>query len=130
MLAAGAFVAAGCGSTAVVGKTGAPPPKETPVEAALSWFAAVNHKDKSQAVADFEPAAADMMNWGNGDTSTWATFSSVHCKPLTQTATTASVYCTFHESQAPSVGNPDTFWTVAFRRHPGGRWLIDNYGQG
>jgi len=34
------------------------------------------------------------------------------------------------ESQSPSEGNPDTFWTVSLARQPNGRWLIDNYGQG
>jgi hypothetical protein len=45
-------------------------------------------------------------------------------------ATTASVYCTFSESRAPAVGNPDSFWTVDLQRQSDGRWLISNYGQG
>jgi hypothetical protein len=40
------------------------------------------------------------------------------------------VYCTFSESQAPAVGNPDSFWTVELQRQPDGRWLISSYGQG
>jgi lipocalin len=44
------------------------------------------------------------------------------------TATDAVVKCTFHESQSPSEGNPDTFWSIELR-HYRGRWLIDNYGQ-
>ena len=99
-------------------------------QATLSWFYAINHKDKADAVAHFTRAAAGQMNWGNGDTSTWPTFSALHCKPASRGARTASVYCTFSESQAPAVGNPDSFWTVYLQRQPDGRWLIDNYGQG
>lgn len=64
------------------------------------------------------------------DTSTWPVFSNLRCKPAGRGARTASVYCTFSESQAPAEGNPDSFWTVYLQRQPGGRWLIDNYGQG
>ena len=103
---------------------------QSPEQATLSWFYAVNHKDKAAAVAHFESAAADQMDWGGGDTSTWPTFSALHCQPTSQSATTALVYCTFSESQAPAVGNPDSFWTVELQRQPDGRWLISNYGQG
>ena len=103
---------------------------QSPEQATLSWFYAINHKDKAAAVAHFEPAAADQMDWGDGDTSTWPTFSALHCKPTSQSATTALVYCTFSESQAPAVGNPDNFWTIELHRQPDGRWLISNYGQG
>ena len=103
---------------------------QSPKQATLSWFFAINHRDKAAAIAHFEPAAANQMNWGNGDTSTWATFAALHCKQVSRTATTASVYCTFRESQAPSVGNPDSFWTVYLHRQRNGQWLITNYGQG
>jgi hypothetical protein len=102
----------------------------TPLQATLSWFAAVNAKDRAAAVAHFVPADAGMMNWGNGDTSTWSTFTRLRCKPLSQDAASAAVYCSFDESQSPSEGNPDSFWTVSLARQPDGRWLIDNYGQG
>ena len=102
---------------------------QSPEQATLSWFFAVNHKDKAAAVAHFEPAAAGQMNWGNGNTSTWATFTALHCKQVSRTATTASVRCTFNESQAPSNGNTDNFWTVDLHRQPDGRWLITGYGQ-
>ena len=102
----------------------------TPLQATLSWFAAVNARDREAAVAHFVPADAGMMNWGNGDTSTWSTFTRLHCKPLSQDAASATVYCSFDESQSPSEGNPDSFWTVWLARQPDGRWLIDNYGQG
>ena len=54
---------------------------------------------------------------------------SLLARPIDQ-ATTASVDCAFSESQAPAVGNPDSFWTVSLQRQPDGRWLIDSYGQG
>lgn len=104
---------------------------QSPEQATLSWFYAINHKDRADAVAHFTRAAASMMNWGNGDTSTWPTFSAVHCQhAIRQSAATASVYCTFSESQAPAAGNPDSFWTVQLQQQPDRRWLIDNYGQG
>ena len=70
------------------------------------------------------------MNWGNGDTSTWPTFSALHCKQVTSSAAIASVYCAFSESQAPSAGNPDSFWTITLERQPDKQWLITSYGQG
>ena len=103
---------------------------QSPEQATLSWFSAINHKDKAAAIAHFAAAAADQMNWGNGDTSTWPTFSSLHCRQVSRSATAASVNCTFSESQAESVGNPDSFWTVDLKRQPDNRWLITNYGQG
>jgi hypothetical protein len=118
----------GCGSTRPADSSSPttlpPPTKQSPEQATLAWFSAVDHKDKAEAVADFEPSAADQMNWGNGDTSTWPTFSAIHCKPLQQSASSASIYCTFAESQAAAVGNPDTFWTVHLQRQPDHRWLI------
>jgi hypothetical protein len=102
----------------------------TPLQATLSWFAAVNAKDKAAAVAHFVPADASMMGWGNGDASTWSTFTRLRCRQLSQAGTSATVYCSFDESQSLSEGNPDAFWTVWLARQPDGRWLIDNYGQG
>jgi hypothetical protein len=102
----------------------------SPAQATLSWLYAINHKDKAAAVAHFEPAAADQMNWGHGDTSTWPTFPALHCRQVSRSAITAVVYCSFKESQAPAVGNPDSFWTVSLHRQRGARWLITSYGQG
>ena len=141
ILIAGAGAAAGCGSSPgakTSSQTSHQPGRATvsaalyqsPKQATLSWFFAINHKNKAAAIAHFEPAAANQMNWGNGDTSTWATFSALHCRQVSRSAITASVYCTFKESQAPSVGNPDSFWTIYLHRQPNGRWLITNYGQG
>jgi hypothetical protein len=140
-LIVGAGAVAGCGaspgSKAVTlaspkpgqGSVSAAALYRSPGQATLSWFFAINHKDKAAAIAHFEPAAAGQMDWGNGDTSTWATFSALHCKPVSRSATTAAVYCRFEESQAPSNGNPDSFWTVYLHRQADGRWLITNYGQ-
>jgi hypothetical protein len=116
---AGGVVIAGCGSS--------PSPKaspavshdpgqagvslalfQSPEQATLSWFSAVNHKDKAAAVAHFAPAAKGQMNWGNGDTSTWSTFSALHCRQAGRSAKAASVRCTFKESWSPSEGNPDS----------------------
>ncbi len=102
----------------------------TPEQAALSWFYAVNHKDDGAAVGHFEHSAAGQMDWGDGNTSTWPTFSRLHCKQVADQAFSASVYCTFRESLAPAAGNPDTFWTIDLRRQTSGRWLIAGYGQG
>jgi hypothetical protein len=131
-------VAAGCAQSEVLHGGPLRPPSfsttsvepSSPLSVTLGWFAAINRKDKSAALTDFEPSAADHMNWGNGDTSTWPTFSNLRCSTANETASTASVYCTFSESQAPAVGNPDSFWTVYLDKHPGGRWLINNHGQG
>lgn len=104
---------------------------QSPEQATLSWFYAINHKDRADAVAHFTHAAGYMMNWGGGDTSTWPTFSSLHCKnAVRQSVSIASVSCTFSESQAPAVGSPDSSWTVYLHQQPDGRWLIENYGQG
>lgn len=135
-MAAGAALIAGV--MAVSGCSSPPGPKvsaaalyQSPRQATLSWFYAINHKDKADATAHFTHAAAGQMDWGNGDTSMWPTFSALHCQhAVSPSATTASVYCTFSESDAPAVGNLDSFWTVYLQRQPDGRWLIDNYGQG
>ena len=96
----------------------------------MSWFYAVNHKDRAAAVAHFAASSAGLMNWGNGDTSTWPTFSGLQCRPVSDAGGTATVNCTFSESQAPAAGNPDSWWNVELQRQPDGRWLITNYGQG
>jgi hypothetical protein len=128
---AGAAAVAGCSPSRDPGAPAAAAAVyRSPEQATLSWLYAMNHKDGAAAVAHFTRAAASQMDWGNGDTSAWPTFSALHCKPVRQSMTMAWVYCTFSESQASAVGNPDTFWTVELERQPDGRWLIDNYGQG
>jgi len=127
--AAAAVAVAGCGAPQ---GSGAPPPAAvylSPVQATMSWFYAINHKDKTDAVAHFTRAAAGQMDWGFGDTSKWSTFSALHCKLVSQASRTASVRCTFVESRSPAEGNPDNFWTVYLTRvHR--RWFINSYGQG
>ena len=127
-VAAAAVAVAGCGASQ---GSGAPPAAVylSPVQATVSWFYAINHKDKTDAVAHFTRAAAGQMDWGFGDTSKWSTFSALHCKLVSQASRTASVRCTFAESRSPAAGNPDSFWTVYLtRRHE--RWFINSYGQG
>lgn len=113
--------------------TAAPGPEwsfATPRAATLSWFAAVNAKNRAAAIAHFAPADASMMGWGNGDTSTWSTFTRLRCRLLSSGAASATVYCSFDESPSASAGSPDAFWTVGLTRTKDGRWLINNYGQG
>jgi hypothetical protein len=70
------------------------------------------------------------MNWGGGDTSGWPTFSSVRCGVDNKNEAGAIVHCSFSESAAPDVGNPDSSWTIEMERQPGKPWLITGYGQG
>jgi hypothetical protein len=71
-----------------------------------------------------------MMAWGGGNTSGWPTFSDVRCHLVSAKASDAQVSCTFTESQAADVGNPDSFWGIDMHRRGAAPWLIDNYGQG
>ena len=131
MIAGLAVFAAGCGSwtsTPSEASDVSPSAFDSPKVAALSWFAAINKKDRQAALAHFESRSAGMADWGGP--SDWATFSTVKCKPESESAGKARVSCTFKESDAPSVGNPDSWWDVYLRQQPDGRWLIYNYGQG
>lgn len=50
---------------------------------------------------------------------------------MNRSSSRASVYCKFNNINDPNMGMSNVnFWTVALRRDPSGRWLIDNYGQG
>ena len=122
LLAAGVLLTA-CGDSPT------PSADETPLAAAQSWFGSINAKDLQAAQDHFVPSARDQMDWGGGDTATWSTFTNVHCRSVWQTATAATVHCTFLESASPSEGNPDTYWTIDLVRSRSGQWLIDNYGQ-
>jgi hypothetical protein len=98
------------------------------VKTALAWFMAINEKKKPLVVAHFAPGDQG-KGWGDSSTSGWPTFSHVHCGALTRAG--PQVLCTFKESDAPDVGNPDSFWTISFvRTSPSSPWLIDSYGQG
>ena len=124
-------LAAGCSSSPTAGhSTDRPSASQTPVEAAKSWFRAINTKDKAEAVAHFQSSAQDQMDWGSGDTTGWPTFSSVRCHLVNENERDAAVYCSFSESDAPDVGNPDSFWTIELQRQLGKPWLITGYGQG
>jgi hypothetical protein len=102
---------------------------QSPEQATLSWFYALNHKDMAAAVAHFAPAAASMMDWYGG-ASAYPTFSALHCRQVSTYGTTASVLCTFKELHVEPGTQADNFWTVELQRQPDGRWLITNYGTG
>ncbi len=129
-----ALGAAACSS----GSTGAPSATSTgrvpssrltATEESLSWFAAVNAKDRDASLAHFAPQARDTADWDDGDVSRWPTFTDVRCTPQgVATTTAATVHCTFVSHGDPSSAG-DTFWTIDYRRTSGGPWLITNYGQ-
>lgn len=131
LVTVGLLLPAGCSAGQAAGAS--PSAFDSPTTAALSWFAAVNHKDRAAALAHFEPAAARIGDWGTGPAS-WPTFSSVACKdetePTSDPTREARVHCDFHESDAPAVGQPSTWWDVYLHRQADGRWLISGYGQG
>jgi hypothetical protein len=102
------------------------PPQIAAVE---SWFSAINHKNLKAAQDDFLLADRGQMDWSNGKTSGWPTFSDIRCRLLSTSHLRADASCTFRESAAPDVGKPDTFWGMALVLC-GKRWLITNYGQG
>lgn len=122
------LIASGCSTASTTGRH--PITSQSPVQTAYAWFKSINQKDYSAAVAQFEPADRDMMDWGGGNTSGWPVFSHLRCALVSKTATSSDVQCTFKESQAADVGNPDSFWGISFHRQGTGPWLIDNYGQG
>jgi len=102
---------------------------QSPEQATMSWFYALNHKDMAAAVAHFAPAAASMMDWYGG-ASAYPTFSALHCRQVSAYGTNASVLCTFKELHVEPGTQADNFWTVELQRQPDGRWLITNYGTG
>ena len=130
VIAIGAGVLGVTGTSALRTTTAYAIAPQSPVQTAYGWFKSVNNKDYPGAVAYFEPTARDMMEWGGGNTSGWPTFSNLRCKLVTETVTDAQVQCTFRESQAADVGNPDSFWGIDMHRVGTGPWFIDNYGQG
>lgn len=101
-----------------------------PQAVVVAWFASIKFKDKATTPAAFAPTSESTSSRSASEPSAWPTFSDLHCRPLTQTATNAPVYCTFNESQAPSVGNPAGLWAVSWQRSAGTGWLITNCGQG
>ena len=135
LISASGALAAGCGSVGSAGgATGHPAiasrEPNSPLRAALAWFGAIDAKEQHQVLAAFAPGVAAGTSWREWGAGSWPTFSGVRCKGESQTAISATVMCTFSESQAPSTGNPVSFWTVSFVHTLHGRWLIVNYGQG
>jgi len=100
---------------------------QSPEQAAVSWFYALDHKDIAAAVAHFAPAAADQMDWYGG-ASAYPTFSDLQCRQISTDGTTASVVCTFKELHVEPGTQVDNFWTIELQRQPDGRWLITSYG--
>lgn len=103
---------------------------QSPGQATMSWFYAINHKDRAAAVAHFAPAAAAMMADWYGGPAAYPTFSELRCRQLSSSASTASVLCTFKEVHAEPGVQVDNFWTVELQRQADARWLITNYGTG
>jgi hypothetical protein len=102
---------------------------KTPVETALAWFSAINHKNVYLAKSYFLPADAGMTAWVKGYKSKGTPFTDIHCRPAPYGPGYANVRCTFREAPSPDEGQPDSFWTVSLVRQRDGRWLISNYGQ-
>jgi hypothetical protein len=124
---AGSCLLFGC-ETGSAATSAGPPQNVSPVQTANAWFRAINAKNQGEVVSFFRPP--DHIGWGQGNPSGWPTFSNVHCSGVTIPAGGTTVQCTFNESAAPSAGNIDKFWNIAFSRGPNHTWLIDNYGQG
>lgn len=101
---------------------------QSPTQVALAWFGAINSKDPA-ALALYNQPGPGAWTGGSFPPSHWPTFSSVRCIPNSLSEVTAHVICTFTESQAPSVGNPDSFWSLYMDRHHDGRWFVTEYGQ-
>lgn len=144
LVAVTAAIAAGCGAASANLSQGSAAPASTPASnttvpagsafdspraAVMAWLAAVNRKDRRAALAHFVPSAREMADWGTGP-SQWPIFSAIRCKSEDKSTSEAHVYCAFHETAAPAVGQPDSWWSVELRRQHDGSWLIDNYGQG
>ena len=126
-----AILLAGCGSLSWSTKHLPTIPVQSPVATAQSWFAAINARKQSLALAHFAPADYQMMEW-----SSWGPhFKNVQCSLLSgvalPTATSAVVRCTYDTINDPDAGmSNENFWDVYLQRDPPDPWLIDNYGQG
>jgi hypothetical protein len=136
-LAAGFLAAgllAGCSTTATTPTAttvGVEPSSHfTAAQESVSWFKAVNAKDRSASLAHFTPQAArNQGDWEDGDVSLWPTFTDLHCIGQRRSASTALVLCTFESHGDPSSAD-DTFWHIDLHRSsPGALWLITAYGQ-
>lgn len=127
MVAAVGLSGVACGSGSSHGSAVPAIAVESPVATALSWFAAVNARDKPLALAHFAPADRGMMEW-----SSWGPpFRHLQCAQRSGSATSALVTCTVDKIDDPDVGMSNTtFWAVSLQRQPPGPWLINNYGQG
>lgn len=73
----------------------------------MSWFSAIDGKDRSATLSHFRQDAGERSAWTDDPAGR-----------------------TFHESSAPDVGQPDSFWDVDLVKDARDQWLVDNYGQG
>jgi hypothetical protein len=117
---------AACGSSA---PRTSPLVFSSPKDAALSWFAAIDDKSLSDALAHFSPGSRNQMDWDDGRVSAWPGFSSVRCAVQSQAAGSAEVSCTFSETASVAAGTPSSFFTLDLSADSSGKWLITNYGQ-
>jgi len=122
----GSIVLAACSAGAAN-----PQVSETSVQAAQNWFGAINAKDLHQVDAAMTGSTANPQasGWSSWPPSEWSTFGDVHCHRVHLRVSGTYVHCSFAESASPSEGNPDTFWTLTMIESPGGRWLVQGYGQ-
>ena len=122
-----AVVLTSCSSSRASKSVSAPAPKE----ATLAWFAAINGRNAAAVRSMMQPGSEAEQSWfaGNWAPSQWPTFTNVDCHSLDSTGDRARLQCSFDESQAPSVGNPDSFWDISLSRQPGRSWLVSSYGQ-
>ena len=97
------------------------------VQTASAWLSAINSKDAPLAASYVQ--ARNAMDWDNGVTADWPTFSDVSCSPLTSldVHNDAKVNCVFNESGSPGT-QLDGFWTILLDRQPDGEWLVTDWG--
>lgn len=104
------------------------PSRATPLDSTLGWFKAINSHNRRRLLSYVAPSARDQMGWAR-PLAAWPKFTDLHCRTRKGSGRSADVRCSFHESAAPTEGNPDSFWDIYLRQTSSG-WLIYNYGQG
>jgi hypothetical protein len=127
VLASGVMLS-GCGFGSASPKSASS--SQTPTQDAIAWFNAIDANNVRAARSLFEPSQRGQIRWMNQPATDQSKFTDVRCRRTALRTNTASVLCTFKESSSPTEGQPDTWWSVEFRRSSNSGWLIDNYGQG
>jgi hypothetical protein len=111
------------------------PAPATAIRDAAAWLQSINAKSLPQSSQYFEPDRREMMDWGNGETAYWPTFSDIRCKARDRRAISEKatrmmdVLCTVSEATSPGE-QPDGYMDVQLRRQPDGSWGIIDYGTG